>query len=80
MPRNNHAIQKFFGELGPGLITGAADDDPSGIATYSVSGAAFKCDALLLGGADESGQVFRAGGGRGGLAGENVGFLLLAAQ
>jgi NRAMP (natural resistance-associated macrophage protein)-like metal ion transporter len=41
MPRNNHAIQKFFGELGPGLITGAADDDPSGIATYSVSGAAF---------------------------------------
>jgi NRAMP (natural resistance-associated macrophage protein)-like metal ion transporter len=41
MPRNNHAIQKFFGELGPGLITGAADDDPSGIATYSVSGAGF---------------------------------------
>ncbi|MCX6628871.1 MAG: Nramp family divalent metal transporter [Candidatus Solibacter sp.] len=41
MPRNNHAIQKFFAELGPGLITGAADDDPSGIATYSVSGAAF---------------------------------------
>ncbi len=34
-------IQKFFKELGPGLITGAADDDPSGIATYSVSGAAF---------------------------------------
>src|SRR6202171_5162742 len=25
--------------LGPGLITGAADDDPSGIATYSVAGA-----------------------------------------
>ena len=41
MPRNNHSIQKFFGELGPGLITGAADDDPSGIATYSVSGAGF---------------------------------------
>jgi NRAMP (natural resistance-associated macrophage protein)-like metal ion transporter len=39
MPRNNHAVQKFFGELGPGLITGAADDDPSGIATYSVTGA-----------------------------------------
>ncbi len=31
----------FFSELGPGLITGAADDDPSGIATYSVTGAAF---------------------------------------
>jgi NRAMP (natural resistance-associated macrophage protein)-like metal ion transporter len=41
MQRNNHGIQKFFGELGPGLITGAADDDPSGIATYSVTGAAF---------------------------------------
>ena len=25
--------------LGPGLITGAADDDPSGIATYSIAGA-----------------------------------------
>jgi hypothetical protein len=25
--------------LGPGVITGAADDDPSGIATYSVAGA-----------------------------------------
>ena len=31
----------FFRELGPGLITGAADDDPSGIATYSQAGAAF---------------------------------------
>ena len=41
MQRNNHAIQRFFAELGPGLITGAADDDPSGIATYSVTGAAF---------------------------------------
>ena len=31
----------FFRDLGPGLITGAADDDPSGISTYSVTGAAF---------------------------------------
>lgn len=31
----------FFAELGPGLITGAADDDPSGISTYSVAGASF---------------------------------------
>src|SRR3977135_4386080 len=30
---------RFFGNLGPGLITGAADDDPSGIATYSTAGA-----------------------------------------
>jgi NRAMP (natural resistance-associated macrophage protein)-like metal ion transporter len=30
-----------FSQLGPGLITGAADDDPSGIATYSQAGAQF---------------------------------------
>src|SRR6266478_5074586 len=34
-------VRSFFGELGPGLITGAADDDPSGISTYSVTGASF---------------------------------------
>lgn len=34
-------FRRFFSELGPGLITGAADDDPSGISTYSVTGAAF---------------------------------------
>src|ERR1043165_981069 len=34
-------FRKFFANLGPGLITGAADDDPSGISTYSVTGAAF---------------------------------------
>jgi NRAMP (natural resistance-associated macrophage protein)-like metal ion transporter len=31
----------FWKKLGPGLITGAADDDPSGIATYSQAGAGF---------------------------------------
>jgi NRAMP (natural resistance-associated macrophage protein)-like metal ion transporter len=34
-------VRRFFGELGPGLITGAADDDPSGVSTYSVTGASF---------------------------------------
>ena len=34
-------IEGFFRGLGPGLITGAADDDPSGISTYSVAGAAY---------------------------------------
>ena len=34
-------FRHFFDRLGPGLITGAADDDPSGISTYSVAGAAF---------------------------------------
>ena len=50
MPESRHtpevqrargSVQEFFSQLGPGLITGAADDDPSGIATYSVTGAAF---------------------------------------
>ena len=30
---------RLLGILGPGLITGASDDDPSGIATYSQAGA-----------------------------------------
>ena len=34
-------FRRFFADLGPGLITGAADDDPSGISTYSVTGAGF---------------------------------------
>ena len=34
-------VRRFFRDLGPGLITGAADDDPSGISTYSVTGASF---------------------------------------
>lgn len=34
-------VEQFFKGLGPGLITGAADDDPSGISTYSVAGAAY---------------------------------------
>ena len=33
--------QSLWARLGPGLITGAADDDPSGIATYSQVGAGF---------------------------------------
>jgi NRAMP (natural resistance-associated macrophage protein)-like metal ion transporter len=36
----------IFERLGPGLITGAADDDPSGIATYSQAGAQFGMDML----------------------------------
>jgi len=41
-----HPVAAFFAELGPGLITGAADDDPSGISTYSVTGAAFGFSSL----------------------------------
>jgi len=32
-------VRRAWGALGPGLTTGAADDDPSGIATYSQAGA-----------------------------------------
>ena len=34
-------IHNFFKKIGPGFVTGAADDDPSGIATYSIAGAQF---------------------------------------
>jgi NRAMP (natural resistance-associated macrophage protein)-like metal ion transporter len=40
-PHSTGTVTRFFSDLGPGLITGAADDDPSGISTYSVAGAAF---------------------------------------
>ena len=39
-------LKKLIGTLGPGLITGSADDDPSGIATYSQAGAAFQYGLL----------------------------------
>jgi len=38
----------FLQKLGPGLITGVADDDPSGIGTYSVAGAQFGYGLLWL--------------------------------
>lgn len=41
-------IKKFLRLLGPGFITGASDDDPSGIATYSQTGARFGYSQLWL--------------------------------
>ena len=38
---DKHRVRHLLGILGPGLVTGAADDDPSGIATYSQTGAQF---------------------------------------
>jgi Mn2+/Fe2+ NRAMP family transporter len=38
----------FLKSLGPGIITGASDDDPSGIATYSQAGAQFGFGMLWL--------------------------------
>jgi len=37
--REKHPIKKAVKLLGPGFVTGAADDDPSGIGTYAVAGA-----------------------------------------
>jgi NRAMP (natural resistance-associated macrophage protein)-like metal ion transporter len=41
-------IKKFFSTLGPGVVAGAADDDPSGIATYSIAGAKQGFELLYL--------------------------------
>jgi NRAMP (natural resistance-associated macrophage protein)-like metal ion transporter len=49
LPTPTHAKRRIIvglGRLGPGLITGAADDDPSGIATYSQAGAQFGLNML----------------------------------
>jgi len=40
-PPKTSALRRIAAALGPGVITGAADDDPSGIATYSITGAQF---------------------------------------
>jgi NRAMP (natural resistance-associated macrophage protein)-like metal ion transporter len=47
-PQPLRTLNRFFRILGPGLITGAADDDPSGIGTYSQSGAAYGPSQLWL--------------------------------
>ena len=47
-PTVAHKLGKGFKQLGPGLVTGAADDDPSGIATYSQAGAAFGYQMLWM--------------------------------
>src|SRR5437773_10444343 len=39
-------VRRFFSELGPGVVAGGADDDPSGIATYSSAGAALGTSLL----------------------------------
>ena len=45
-PSTRPASISWYRRLGPGLITGAADDDPSGIATYSQAGAQFGVNML----------------------------------
>lgn len=43
-----NAVKRIFKILGPGLVTGASDDDPSGIATYSTVGAGFGNSSLWM--------------------------------
>ena len=44
--KKSSKLARFWKILGPGLVTGASDDDPSGIATYSQAGAAYGLTTL----------------------------------
>jgi NRAMP (natural resistance-associated macrophage protein)-like metal ion transporter len=44
--REQNPIRRFLKILGPGLITGASDDDPSGIGTYALAGASLGFSTL----------------------------------
>ncbi len=46
MKNTSNIFSRFWKILGPGLVTGASDDDPSGIATYSQAGAAYGLSTL----------------------------------
>lgn len=41
-------VSRFYKAIGPGFVTGAADDDPSGVATYSVAGAQLGTSLLWM--------------------------------
>jgi NRAMP (natural resistance-associated macrophage protein)-like metal ion transporter len=46
--RQTNAIRRLLGTLGPGLVTGASDDDPSGIGTYAQAGASLGFASLWM--------------------------------
>ncbi len=46
--KSDNPVRRFFGILGPGFITGASDDDPSGIGTYAITGASTGFSTLWL--------------------------------
>ncbi len=48
LKKEKNPVKRFFKMLGPGLITGASDDDPSGIGTYAQAGAALGYSPLWL--------------------------------
>jgi Mn2+/Fe2+ NRAMP family transporter len=45
-PGRGSRLRRLFNVLGPGLIAGASDDDPTAIATYAAAGAAFGYSTL----------------------------------
>jgi NRAMP (natural resistance-associated macrophage protein)-like metal ion transporter len=48
LEREPNPVKRLFKMLGPGLITGASDDDPSGIGTYAMAGASLGYSTLWL--------------------------------
>ena len=46
--REHNPLKRFFKILGPGLVTGASDDDPSGIGTYEIAGASLGLSTLWM--------------------------------
>jgi NRAMP (natural resistance-associated macrophage protein)-like metal ion transporter len=48
LPAPLGVVRRFLKVLGPGLITGASDDDPSGIGTYAIAGASFGFNTLWM--------------------------------
>ncbi len=46
--KSSNPVRRFLGILGPGFITGASDDDPSGIGTYAIAGASTGFSTLWL--------------------------------
>lgn len=48
LDREHNPLKKFLKVLGPGLVTGASDDDPSGIGTNAVAGASLGFATLWL--------------------------------
>src|SRR5436190_18077542 len=48
---SHNPFVRYLRVLGPGLVTGASDDDPSGIATYAVAGASVGTSLLWTAGA-----------------------------
>src|SRR5947208_4147633 len=48
LEHEKNPLKRWLMVLGPGLITGASDDDPSGIATYAIAGASLGFSSLWM--------------------------------